>query len=256
MSKPDVPEADAPFNPMRAAQTAMRPPLPKRFYAAVGVVKEADGFRIVLDGRGVKTPARRPLCLPDAELANAVAREWDGQQTVVDPALMPLTRLVNSAIDGVADNPAAVSEEIARYAGSDLLCYRAGEPRSLVARQAEAWDPVLSWLREGFCLRFVQGEGVMFVAQPDSTLAAFAALLPSEPLPLAALSSMTTLTGSALLSFGVWKGRLTGDAAWSAAHVDEDFQIAVWGADEEAMARRDMRRREFDAAVRILVRHD
>ncbi|MFK8251445.1 ATP12 family chaperone protein [Ancylobacter terrae] len=256
MPNRDAPEQDGPPNSMRAAQTAMRPPLPKRFYAAAGVMAEGDAFRVVLDGRGVKTPARRPLCLPDADLANAVAAEWDSQQTVIDPALMPLTRLVNSAIDGVADNPAAVAEEIARYAGSDLLCYRAGEPRSLVERQAQAWDPILSWLREMFGLRFVLGEGVMFVAQPEATLATFAALLPRQPLTLAGLSSMTTLTGSALLAFGVWKGQVAGETAWNAAHVDEEFQIAVWGEDEEAMARRDLRRREFDAAVRLLAQPD
>ena len=72
---------------------------------------------------------------------------------------MPLTRLLNSAIDGVARTMAETRAEIARYAGSDLLCYRAEALETLAERQAEAFDPTLRWAAEtlGARLRIAAG---------------------------------------------------------------------------------------------------
>jgi chaperone required for assembly of F1-ATPase len=145
--------------------------------------------------------------------------------------------------------------DILRYAGSDLLCYRAEEPDTLVARQAHAFDPVLRWAAERLGARCTVTAGVMHVAQPHAALAATGAALDAcydDPAMLAALSVMTTLTGSALLALSVARGFLTPDAAWRAVHIDEDFQAERWGADAEAMARREARRREFEAAATVV----
>ena len=180
-----------------------------------------------------------------------VAAEWERQRETIDPADMPLTRLLNSAIDGVAHTMAETRADILGYAGSDLLCYRAEEPETLVARQAQAFDPVLRWAAESLGARFNVTAGVMHVAQPPEALAAIGAALEAydDPVALAALSVMTTLTGSALLALAVARGFLSAEAAWRAAHVDEDFQAERWGADAEAMARRQARWREFEAAA-------
>ena len=164
---------------------------------------------------------------------------------------MPLTRLLNSAIDGVAHTMAETRADILSYAGSDLICYRAEEPDTLVARQAHAFDPVLRWAAESLGARFNVTNGVMHVAQPPEALAAIGAALDAydDPVALAALSVMTTLTGSALLALAVARGFLSPEAAWQAAHVDEDFQSERWGADAEAVARREARWREFEAAA-------
>jgi len=164
---------------------------------------------------------------------------------------MPLTRLLNSAIDGVALTMAETRADILGYAGSDLLCYRAEEPEALAERQRLAFDPVLAWAAESLGARFHLTAGLMHVAQPDAALAEIAAALDAydDPVALAALSAMTTLTGSALLGLAVARGFLSAEAAWRAAHVDEDFQAERWGADSEAMARREARRREFEAAA-------
>ncbi len=170
----------------------------------------AAPFAILLDGRPVKTPAGNALALPSRALAEAVAAEWDAQQERIDPAAMPLTRLANSIIDGVARAPAPVAEEVAKYLGSDLVCYRADTPEGLVAKQAQHWDPILDWART-LGARFVLGEGVMFVAQPDHAIAAARAAIPSDPWRLGAVSVITTLTGSALIALAVSQGRLTVD---------------------------------------------
>jgi chaperone required for assembly of F1-ATPase len=166
---------------------------------------------------------------------------------------MPLTRLVNSALDGVVAREDAVRAEIARYAASDLLCYRAEAPVELERRQAEAWDPVLAWARETLGARLVLARGIVPIAQPEASVAAIAALLAKlDAYGLAAHHAMTTLTGSVVLAIAHAHGRLTAEEAWAAAHVDEDWQIGKWGEDAEARARRERRWTEMQAASRLL----
>jgi chaperone required for assembly of F1-ATPase len=236
---------------MRAAQANMRPPPVGRFYKAVEV-READGrHALLLDGRGARTPGRNPVSAISRQLMLKVAEEWERQHETIVPANMPLTRLLNSAIDGVAHTMAETRADILSYAGSDLLCYRADEPDTLVARQAQAFDPVLRWAAEQLEARFNVTTGIVHVAQAQATLAAIGAALEAydDPIALAGLSVMTTLTGSALLALAVAQGFLSAEAAWQAAHVDEDFQAERWGADAEAMARYEARWREFEAAA-------
>jgi chaperone required for assembly of F1-ATPase len=166
---------------------------------------------------------------------------------------MPLTRLANSAIDGVVGREQAVVDDIARHAGSDLLCYRAEGPKALVEAQRVHWDPVLAFARDELKAPLVLSEGVVHVAQPEDSLARIRQEIEGlDPFSLAALHVMTALTGSALLALAVLRGKLTPEQAWQAAHVDEDFQISQWGEEAEAKARREARWRDFQAAARLL----
>ena len=244
--------ANQPLDPTEAARRGMRPHLRRRFYARAEVAEGEDGFAVLLDGRPVKTPARRTLAAPTRALAEALAAEWEAQRDVVDPAKMPLTRLANSIIDGVADAPAAVAAEAEKYLASDLVCYRAEGPDGLVARQAGAWDPVIAWAREAMGARFVVAAGMVFVAQPDAALAAARAALPRDPWRLGAFHAVTTLTGSALIALAVLNGRLGVEDAWRAAHIDEDWNMDFWGRDELALERRAARYAEMRAACLVL----
>jgi chaperone required for assembly of F1-ATPase len=239
---------------MRAAQANMRPQPVRRFYQTAGVTEEDGRFVLSLDGRRARTPGRNPLAAGSRALMLEVAAEWDRQRETVDPADMPLTRLLNSAIDGVARTMAETRADILRYAGSDLLCYRAEVPETLAERQRLAFDPVLRWAAETLGARFRLAAGIMHVAQPPEALAGIAAALDSygDPAALAALSVLTTLTGSAMLALAVARGFLSPEAAWRAAHLDEDFQAERWGADAEAMARREARWREMEAAATVV----
>lgn len=243
-------------NPMRSAQRLARPELPKRFYRMVTAGPHEGGFAVLLDGRVAKTPARRPLVVFEAGVAAALAAEWEAQQGEINPGKMPLTRIVNAAIDGVTDDAAAVRAEIVKYAGSDLVCYRAESPRSLIAAQEKAWTPVLAWARQALGARFVLAEGVVHVAQsPGALTAVERALLPFDALRLAAISTVTTLTGSALIGLALADAALSPEAAWQAAHVDEDWQMSQWGVDTTAMERRAARWQEMRAAAFILTRN-
>ena len=164
MDRDDIPEA-APKRPGREPKK----PLPRRFYQTVGtgaVEAPADGFAILLDGKGVRTPAKRVLVLPVADLAEAIAAEWRAQAKVIDPATMPLTTLAMTAIDAVAGQEGVVAAEIVRYAGSDMLCYRATGPDTLQRRQRETWDPILGWAKAELGAEFQVTSGVMPVVQP------------------------------------------------------------------------------------------
>lgn len=250
----DLSDAMSDPDPVRRAQIQMKRPLPKRFYKDVSTESTDDGFRILLDGRPVRTPGKRLLAVPSQAIAELLRAEWDGQGEEIDPAKMPVTRLVNTAVDGVAENFDAVADEIVRFAGTDMLCYRADSPSGLVDRQRDGWDPVIRWAADAKGARFILVEGVMHQEQPTPTIAAFAAALSAyrDPLALACLHTVTTLTGSALLALALAEGVIDADAAWSLAHIDEDWQIEHWGTDEEAFHRRELRREEMDIAAAVL----
>jgi chaperone required for assembly of F1-ATPase len=243
------PSPDEP-DPMRAAQAGMKPSLPKRFYKEAGVEERDGAFHLVLDGRPARTPARHPLALPNRALAEVLAGEWSRQGDEVDPATMPVTRIVNSGIDGVAARRREVIDDLVRYAGSDLVCYRSGEPRRLVEAQNASWNPLLDWARDSLGARFALSEGVMHVDQPPEAAAAIRRVVEQvrSPLALAALHVMTALTGSVLVALAHAAGRLDADRAWDAAHVDETYQESIWGEDQEAMVRRGNREADFRAA--------
>ena len=256
--EPAVP-AFAPVDPYAMARREAAASQLKRVYTAVSVV-EADGrFEVRLDGRPMRTPARIVVALPARAAAERVAAEWDRQGAIVQPATMPVARLVNTVLDGVVRAMAEVRADIVRFAGTDLLCYRADGPPELQSRQAAAWDPVVAWAESVLHNRFLLAEGIMPVAQPPGVLVAVdravRALIgegAAAPFRLGALHLMTTLGGSALLALAVGNGALMPHDAWAKAHVDEDFQIERWSQDQEAEERRARRWADFEAAAALL----
>lgn len=241
-------------DPVRLVQAGLRKKLPKRFYKQAAAIPGSEGrFVIALDGKTVRTPARHELAVEQPLLAEAIATEWDSQGEHIDPVTMPLTRMLNTALDGVATAQEAVFEEILRYAGSDLLCYRAAAPEVLVTREAEVWDPYLDWAAAQGA-RLIMAEGIVHVDQPAEAIRAIATLLRrhATPLQLTAIHAVTSLTGSLVLALALAEGRAETSDIWQAAHVDEGFNIAQWGEDHEAAARRAKRKLEFDAAALVL----
>lgn len=240
-------------DPVRRAQIQMKAPLPKRFYEKAEVVEAKGGFTVQLDGKLVRTPARQPLVLTTRAAAQLIADEFEAQKEVVNAETMPVIRLVNTAIDGIALDSQAVFEDILRFASCDMLFYRADSPQELVDRQTNQWDPLIDWALS-LGARFNLAEGVMHVEQPREAIAAFGVHLSSanDPVTLAILHTFTTLTGSALLSLAIYKQHLTAEEAWKLAHLDEDWIIENWGEDEEAVWRRNKRSAEMFAADALL----
>ncbi|MGB6324706.1 MAG: ATP12 family protein [Methylocella sp.] len=245
-------------DPIAMARRDLNKTLPRRFYKEVTVQQRDGTFVLLLDGRAAKSPGGNRLALPGSAAARALADEWSAQGEAIDPAAMPLTRILNSAIDGVACRLDATVDEIVKYAGADLVCYHAAGPRMLKEAQAAAWDFVLDFAREKLGAHFICIEGVVFVEQPEPARAAVKDAVEriansgqSAPFALAALHVMTTLTGSVLLPLAVVNGALTPAEAWTAAHVDEDFEMRIWGEDVEALRRRARQWIEMEAAARL-----
>ena len=225
----------------------------KRFWKEVAVVERDDGFGIALDGRPLKTPARADLVVASCPLAEAIASEWSECGETIDPRAMPLTGFANAAIDRIAADPATFAKGLARYGENDLLCYRAEHPALLVERQAAAWDPLLAWARRRYDVDFAVSAGIIHVPQPPETIAKLAqAVAAMERLQLAGLSPMVTIGGSLVAALTVAEEAVTPDDAWAAVSLDERWSAEQWGADAEAQAMLDARRRDFLAGARLL----
>ncbi len=221
----------------------------KRFWQNVTV---EDG-EVRLDGKPVRTPGRAPLLLPNPALADAVAEEWRAVEGEIDPRAMPLTGLANAAIDRIAPDPASFAAGLAAYGESDLLCYRADSPPDLVARQNALWNPPLDWAEKNYGVQFELVTGVMHRAQPEATVARLAAAITARaPFELAPLSPIVTITGSLVLALALAERAMAAEVIWAAANLDEDWQAEQWGEDDLAIAARETRRRDFDAAARFL----
>jgi chaperone required for assembly of F1-ATPase len=225
----------------------------KRFYRAVTIEPVGSGFAVNLDERPLLTPARRRFEVPTRALAELAAGEWRRQGDHLDITGMVVNRLINTGLDRVAGDMAGVRAEIEGYARSDLLCYRAEAPASLIEAQALAWDPVIDWAAETLGARFVITSGIVYVAQPPTALYAVGEALASYgSIGLAALATMTALTGSLILALATARGHLSPADAWARAHVDEDYQALHWGMDGEAAERRRRRYVEMEAACQVV----
>lgn len=237
---------------MKVTEEARR----KRFYKSANIApidEAAASYRVELDGRPLRTPGRRVLALPTPGLAEALAAEWDAQGEFIEPLSMPLTRLVNSAIDGVVGREAEVRASMLAYGGSDLICYHAEEPAELVERQMRRWGEIHTWARREHGIDLALTTGIMPVVQrPDMLARIDTSFGDRTALELAGLHTITTLTGSVMLALALALGRLDAEQAWSLAHIDEDFQIEKWGQDWEAAERRQTRWRDMQAACRLL----
>ena len=207
----------------------------KRFWRAVSVEPRDSGFEVLLDGRQVKTPAKRVLLLPSAQIADHVAAEWEAQVETVDPTTMPWTRSSNAAVDKVATQRAEVAAHLAEYAGTDLLSYRATGPQALVDRQTAGWDPLLTWLGQRYDVRLSVTSGVMPVQQTSDSVRRLAETMqPMTDFQLTAFHDLVTLTGSFVLALAATEGKAPPEQLWELSRLDETFQIEQWGEDEEA----------------------
>jgi chaperone required for assembly of F1-ATPase len=227
----------------------------KRFYKDTAVEAGEGGYRVLLDGRPMRTPAKAVLVVPTEALAEAIATEWRDvpEKAEINVSHLLLTRLAATGIDRVASQRSYVIDEITKYGGSDLLCYRATDPESLVQRQAAGWQPLLDWAAERYDATLALAAGTMFVTQPHAALAALRrAVTAHSDLALSALYNLTHISGSLVIALAVSEGRLDGAQAFAAAQLDELYQIEKWGSDPLAEQRHDGIRRDLDAATRFL----
>jgi chaperone required for assembly of F1-ATPase len=227
----------------------------KRFYKETAVEAGEGGWRVLLDGKPMRTPAKSVLVVPTQPLAHAIAGEWGGvaENTEINAALLPLTRLAATGLDRVAQRREQVIADTAKYGGSDLLCYRATTPEGLVKLQRDAWQPLLDWAAERYGARLVVAEGIAFVDQSaEAKVRLREAVAVHADLALSALYNLTHTAGSLVIALAVAEGRLDAEGAFSAAQVDELYQVARWGDDPLALKHREGVRKDIEAGARFL----
>jgi chaperone required for assembly of F1-ATPase len=224
----------------------------RRFWKEATVRPEPDGFGISLDGRPVRTPAKRVLIAPTAGFAQAVAAEWAAQGEVIDPTTMPFTRSANAAVDKVALQHGEVAEMLAAYGDSDLLCYRAAHPQELAQRQAAQWDPILAWAEEAFGARLETRIGVMHAPQRAEALDALSRRVHAmTAFQLAGFHDLVSLSGSLILGFAAGHDLMPPKAIWDLSRLDENWQAEEWGTDEDAEAAAALKEEAFIHAKQV-----
>lgn len=225
----------------------------KRFYRSVDLVAVESGWSVTLDGKPVKTPAKRPFVAPTHAMAEAAAAEWDAQQAEIKPAAMPITKAVNTALDRTGPDYEAVAQMVADYGGSDLICYRAEGPEGLIARQAAVWDPLVDWAASRHGARLITTAGVMHALQPEEGQAALrTAVRAYDPFELTGLYDLVALSGSLIIGLAVAGKEMTPDEGWAASRVDHIWQEDQWGVDDEAAAQAAYKAAEFAQAARLI----
>ncbi|WP_412551636.1 ATP12 family chaperone protein [Shimia sp. MIT910701] len=218
----------------------------KRFWKETTYEATEGGYKVLLDGRGVKTPAKAPLVVPTEAMAKAVVEEWDAQDEKIDPSTMPVTRSVNAAIDKVAVQHGEVADMLAEYGGSDLVCYRATTPEELIARQAAAWDPLLDWAAETFNARLKPVAGVMFEAQDADALSKLSEKTHGfDSFELAAFHDLVGISGSLIIGFAATCDLHPIETLWELSRIDEQWQEDQWGRDEDAAEEAEKKRQAF-----------
>ena len=225
----------------------------KRFYKKAEPVPAAGGHAVALDGSLVKTAGKRDLIVPGLALAAAVAAEWEAQQGEIRWEAMPLTRLAGATIDRSAAQRDAVVRQVAHYAGTDLVCYRAAHPPALAALQQAVWQPLIDWAVDRYGAPLAVTTGVIPASQPAASLATFTeAVAEYDDFSLTALHAATAACGSLVIALALLEGRLDADEAFAASQLDESFQIEAWGEDTEQAERRAALAAEIAAAARFI----
>ncbi len=224
----------------------------KRFYQQVSVAGEGSGWRVLLDGKPIRTPAKAAQSVPSKALAQVMALEWSAQGEEIDPAAFIFRDMADYAIDVVGRDPAAAAADLLRYAETDTLCYRAEAGEALHDRQSEVWEPLLRAAETRWDVHFERVDGILHRPQPPATVARMAAVLaPLDAFTLGALTTLTTLTASLVIGLAALEPEADAEALWATANLEEDWQAELWGKDGEALALRARRLAEFGAAMRF-----
>jgi chaperone required for assembly of F1-ATPase len=225
----------------------------KRFYDQADIMPAGPGYGVALDGKPIRTPAKRDLIVPTATLAKAIAAEWNAGEGDVRPEELPLTQIANTAIDRVKPQRSLIVRQVADYAGTDLVCYRAARPPELTARQSAVWQPLVDWAVLRYDAPLESTAGVIPIAQPPASLHAFAAAVAEyDDFALAALHLATAACGSLVIALALVEGRLDAEQAFAASQLDETFQIEAWGEDSEQAQRRQALAGDITAAANFL----
>lgn len=230
----------------------------KKFYKLVSVGEAPGGYVIQLDGKPVQTPARVPLIAPNEAMAGEVAGEWAAQEEKIDPETMPLTQILTTAQDHVANQRAAMSEKLLQYLDTDLLCYRTDIPEELAARQAECWDEWLGWFARAHGAGLKTTTGLAALTQPKEAAVKVRDTVEAlDDARFCVLQMVTVLSGSLVLGLAFTQGAAAPEQVFKAANIEEIYKYELYNEAEHGAAPQQEKkqaamRRDLDAARKFL----
>ncbi len=224
------------------------PALPRRFYETATVVENGDRYGVALDARTLRTPGGAVFVSPTRALAQLCADEWMAQGEHIAPASMPVSQLAFASIDWTPKSRDQLADYVTAFGETDLCCHRAESPADLRNKQAEHWDPIVTWAGEALGLKLPVVPGIIAARVDAETLASLREhVLALDDFPMTALSQATGLAGSVLIGFALLRGKLTADEAFQAAALDNLWGLGKWGEDDEARVRLIGQHAEFRA---------
>lgn len=225
----------------------------RRFYKSVTTGPLGDGYGVFLDGRRLVTPAKKPLIVAGDAAAKLIAAEWDAQTETIVTASMPITRLVNVAIDRAPETREALADEVRKYVSSDLLCYPVSAPEKLANRQNETWQPILDWASQELGMNMKVAANSLALIQDEETLNKARELAADyDDLRLTTLTFLTGLLGSAILAFGMLKNYLQAEQAFAAIRIEEEHNAEIWGHDYEDQDKAEAKLADLKAVEKLL----
>ncbi len=226
----------------------------RRFYKTVEVAPLGAGFGVFLDGRKLKTPAKKDLVLQNSAAAQLIASEWRVQGELIDTNSMPITRLVNVAIDRTPLTRTAIIDEIRKYASSDLLCYRTTRPAALFQNECELWDSEIEWCKSRYDIAFIAKSDSFELFQTENTLSAIGKIAENfDDLILTVFVFLTTLTGSVILALAMLECRIDAHAVFKRIRIEEDHNATIWGYDDEDLAKAKAKLGELIACEKLII---
>ncbi|KAF0186218.1 MAG: ATP12 ATPase [Hyphomonadaceae bacterium] len=225
----------------------------QRFYKTVTADVLVEGFGVFLDGRKLVTPAKKPLIVANLATAQLIAAEWEAQSETINTTTMPITRLVNVAIDRTPNARAEMAQEIRKYASTDLLCYRTSAPQKLAQKQVEIWNPILLWAKQDLGLDMAMSIDSLALVQSEKTLNEVEALaVQLDDLTLTLLAFLVPLCGSAILGFAMLRHQLSANQVFEAIRIEENHNAEIWGHDYEDLDKAQEKLADLLAVERIL----
>jgi len=240
-------------DPVQKTQELTKPKKISRFYKKVSVESYDASFCVLLDGKKARTPKKNIIQFPSQTLAEAIADEWDAQGKDIDPFSMPMNRLCNVALDIDDQAIKPLVDELLNFIQTDALIFRSYEPEALVALQEDQWNIIQEYAEDLLEGKIITTKGLSIPDQSDILSENARNILSALSIfELTALHTITTISGSIFIALVLFTQGISSDQAWQAGHLEEDWNIALWGDDEEAQKRRKFRRKEWDAACKVL----
>jgi len=196
------------------------------------IIYKDNLYKIMQNNKQLKTPAGNNYSMKQEKLAKEIAKEWQSQKNKIIPSTMPLTQLMATALDIIKKDRKKIQKNLASYIPTELLCYKAQKPETLVEKQNTIWNEYLKWCENKFNISFKTSTGITPIEQKEKTISKITtAIKEYDDFALSALSCATDCTGSIVLGLALIEQFKPASDIFEACEIDVTDQAIRWGED-------------------------